>query len=119
MVGARGNPKPGRVKALEDDYRPVGRMRVGELLLRHPDALRFIEDCGFHKILILGMDFYREQGDTLVPLLASADLSPLLTQPDAVQRTTECARMIVEDGFPDGAEWVTFILRTEEDSAAA
>jgi hypothetical protein len=81
-----------------------------ELLFRHSDALRFISDCKRLGLTILGLDFYKETEDEIIPLLASADYSSLSRTPDAVQKSTLAARKLIQHGFPDGATWVSFVV---------
>lgn len=93
-----------------EKYHLVGMIYGTELLLCHPDALRFIDDCEQLSLTILGLDFYEEVGETIIPLLNSADYSALSKRPDAVQKSAAAARKLIKDGFPNGATWVSFVV---------
>ena len=94
-------------------------MAGGELLLRQPDALRFIEDCRAGGLMILGMDFFEDQGAHLVAHTNAADYSALSEHPHAVERIADKARVLIKDGLPgipgvvERTDWVTFVLAEE------
>ena len=108
-----------REEALKEQYRSRGRMAGGELLLRHPEALRFIEDCRAKGVTILGMDFFEERGAYLVAHTNAADYSALSGHPHAVERIADKARALIKDGLPgipdvvERTDWVTFVLAEE------
>lgn len=108
-----------REEALKEQYRSRGRMAGGELLLRHPEALRFIEDCRAEGMTILGMDFFEERGAYLVAHTNAADYSALSRHPHAVERIADKARALIKDGLPgipgvvERTDWVTFVLAEE------
>jgi hypothetical protein len=95
---------------LVEAYRPVGQMKGGELLLRHADALRFLEDCKVAGVTVLGMDFFAQAGTDIVQTPSSADYSSISHRPDAAVSSTREALALIRDGFPNGACWVTFVL---------
>jgi len=95
---------------LREQYHAVGREAGGELLLRRRDALRFVEDCERLGLTILGLDFFREDGESIVPLLASADYGELLGVPEAARRSAAEARGLMERGLPDGATLVSVVV---------
>ncbi len=94
-------------------------MAGSELLLRQPEALRFIEDCRARGLTILGMDFFEERGDHLVAHTNAADYSALSRHPHAVERIADKARALIKDGLPgipgvvERTDWVTFVLAEE------
>src|SRR6476660_1559511 len=94
---------------LTQKYRPLGRMSSGELLLQHSDALNFVDDCEQLGLVILGLEFFVEQGAKIVPL-DIADYSNVLGMPDAVHQTVSSTRELIGGGFPSNAQWVTFIV---------
>jgi hypothetical protein len=91
-------------------YQSVGVVRGMELLLRHADALRFIQDCEQLRLTILGMDFYKQEGSNLIELPCSADYSSLSGKEDAVERGAAAARRLIKDRLPEDAIWVSFIV---------
>ena len=91
-------------------YWPLGLRRGKELLLKRPEALDFINDCEKNKLIIVGIDFYRQTGNDIIPLLNSADYSLISQAPGAFQRTANAARQLIKDKLPDGAIWVSFAL---------
>ena len=93
-----------------EKYHYRGMMYGTELLFRHQDALDFIDDCEQTGLIILGIDFYKEIGDDIVPLLHSADYSSLSSTPDATLKSTSAARKLLKHGFPDGATWTSFVV---------
>lgn len=95
---------------LREKYHAVGREVAGELLLRRRDALRFVEDCERLGLTILGLDFFHEDGESIVPLLTSADYGELLGDPDAARRSAAEARSLIERGLPDGATLVSVVV---------
>ena len=108
-----------REEALKEQYRSRGRVTGGELLLRQPEALRFIEDCRARGLTILGMDFFEERGSHLVAHTNAADYSALSRHPHAVERIADQARALIKDGLPgipgvvERTDWVTFVLAEE------
>ena len=82
----------------------------GDLWLRHPEALEFIEDCRQMGLVIVGMDFYEEVDGGFVPLLSSADYSSISQRPDAVERGAAAATRLIAGGLPNGASWVSFVV---------
>ena len=105
-----------RGEALKEQYRSKGRLVGGELLLRHPEALRFIEDCRARGVTILGMDFFEERGAHVVAHTNTADYSALSRHPHAFERIAHKARALIKDGLPgipgvvERTDWVTFVL---------
>jgi hypothetical protein len=91
-------------------YRSQAIKKGSELLFRHADALRFISDCERLRLTILGIDFYQETGDSIIPLLNSADYSALSQEPDAVRQSVAAARKLVKHAFPDGATLASFVV---------
>jgi hypothetical protein len=94
-------------------YSSVGIARGSDVLLRYLDALTFVEDCERLGVTILGVDFYREEGGTIVPLdlpTVSADWSSLATRPDAVHKSADETRYLIRDGFPDRATLASFVV---------
>ena len=94
-------------------YHSVGVMRGMELLLRHADALRFVEDCEQLGLTILGMDFYKQEGSDIIELPCSADYSPLSGKEDAVERSVAAARRLIKDRLPEDATWVSFVVEEQ------
>jgi hypothetical protein len=91
-------------------YRSIVIKKGSELLFRHPDALRFIKDCERLGLTILGIDFYQEAGDAIIPLLNSADYSSLSKTPEAVPKSASATRKLIKHGFPDGATLASFVV---------
>jgi hypothetical protein len=98
-----------REEKLIEQYEAVGHLDGRTLLLRHADALRFIDDCERVGLVILGMDFFDLQPGAIIPL-GIADYSSVSNQPDAPAVTAAAARALIADGFPDSATWVEFVL---------
>jgi hypothetical protein len=97
-------------RLLFDKYRPVGLVSGGELLLRHSEALQFIDDCEDLGLEILGMDFYaREEGRTLE--VGSTDWASLTEGPGAFGASIGEARSLIGRGLPDDADLVSFVVR--------
>jgi hypothetical protein len=71
--------------------------------LRHPEALRFIAECEHRRVPILGFEWFRRDGETVIPV-GIADFS---TAPP--ETTWEEARRLLGDGIPDGADTVEFV----------
>ncbi len=95
---------------LTEKYGSAGIMSGEELLLRHPDALRFIDDCEDLGLTILGMNFYeREEGHTVE--VSSTDWSSLVEEPDAFEQSIREARSLIGKGLPDDADLVSFVVR--------
>ena len=103
-------------ETLKQKYRAVGRVSGKELLLQRRDALSFIADCARLGVTILGIEFFAEAGQNVVPV-AVADYSALLGEPDAPQRSIVAARNLITSRFPDTAKWVTFVLAEEVSSS--
>jgi hypothetical protein len=95
---------------LFEKYRSMGVVRGLELLLRHADALRFIEDCEQLGLTILGMDFYKQEGSDIIELSGSADYSSLSGKEDAIERSVAAARRLIKDRLPEDATWVSFVV---------
>jgi hypothetical protein len=95
---------------LFEKYRSAGTMSGEDLLLRHADALRFVEDCEDLGLTILGMSFYvREEGHTVE--INSTDWSSLTEGPDAFGTSVREARSLIGQGLPHEAEFVSFVVR--------
>jgi hypothetical protein len=107
-----------KVALLEGQYYAVGKPGVGELLLTHADALRFIEDCQKQGLVILGMDFFQDAGSQVILLITSADYSSLVNLPDAVERSCEEARRLLANGLPPPANWVSFVIADPQNGSA-
>jgi hypothetical protein len=58
-----------RKEKLIEQYDTVGHFDGRTLLLRHADALRFIDDCERAGLVILGMDFFDIQPRAIIPLV--------------------------------------------------
>jgi len=99
---------------LYQKYLPVARKSGSELLLTHSDALRFIDDCQRLGLVILGMDFFKVDGDYNVALLNPADYSGLYEEPDASQKTAREALKLVGQTLPDEADRVTFVVAEQK-----
>ncbi|SRR5712691_7728139 len=93
-----------------EKYQSVGVRRGMECLLRHPDALRFIDDCERLRLTILGMDFYKQEEGDIIELLSSADYSSLSGKEDAVEQSISAARRLIQDRLPEDASWVSFVV---------
>lgn len=91
-------------------YRNKGRMDCSELMLRHEDALSFIDDCEKLGLIILGMDFYKVRGKDILSLLNSADYSSIANLPNAKQMSITESRKLIKNALPDNADWVSFVL---------
>ena len=97
-------------------YRPIGVMKGAELLLRHPDALRFIEDCKKLGLTILGLDFYIQEGNDITEIVGgSADFSSLIKESDEVEKSRVADLNSIKHGLPDYATWVSFVLEESRD----
>ena len=95
---------------LFEKYRSVGIISGEELILRHSDAVRFIDDCEALGITILGMNLYvREEGHTVE--VNSTDWSSLTGGPDAFTGSIREARSLIGQGFPDEAKLVSFVVQ--------
>jgi|SRR5918997_1382941 hypothetical protein len=95
---------------LFEKYRSAGTMSGEELLLRHADALRFIDDCEDLGLTILGMSFYvREKGHTVE--VNSTNWASLTEDPNAFGASIREARSLIGQGLPDEAEFVSFVVR--------
>lgn len=106
-----------REDLLLERYRAVGWMPGGELRLRQPDALHFIDDCETLGLVILGMDFYVEK-DRGITQLSSTDWGTINHGPYAVGQTVSAARQLIKDGLPDRATWVSFVIEGRENGLA-
>lgn len=95
-------------------YQTAGIRRGEECLLRHAEALHFLADCECLGFVILGMDFYRQEGTDVVELLETADYSSLSGQKDAAQRSVAAARRLIQAHLPDGATWVSFTVEAQD-----
>jgi hypothetical protein len=98
---------------LIEKYRQKGIMPGQELLLRHDDALCFIDDCERENLIILGLDFYVLENDKVIQV-SSADYSSLVGQPNNLQESIIAARKLIRNGLPDGASWVSFVVKELE-----
>ena len=83
---------------------------TSELLFTREVAFEIIEACAKKGILILGLDFYVCDGQDYRELLSSADFSELKAKPDAVAQAVRSAKMLIAEGLPDGADFVSFVL---------
>lgn len=86
-----------------------------ELLLKTQDALLFIQDCMDMGLFILGLDFYKEEDDNIIEV-ASADYSSLIKEHGNVMLSISAARQLIQDGLPDGATWVSFVVQERQKS---
>jgi len=91
-------------------YRSTGIVQGEELLLRHSDALRFIADCEQLGLMILGMNFYKQQDDDIIELLCPADYSSLSLEDNALEQSIAAARRLIEYQLPEDATWVSFTV---------
>jgi len=98
-------------KQIFEKYRPLGFLWGSELLLKHKQAVHFINDCERMSLVIVGMDFFKKEEDGIVPLLNTADYSSISQSADAVQRSIAAARKLLKDGLPDNATWVSFDIK--------
>jgi hypothetical protein len=71
--------------------------------VRHPEALRLIDECENRRVPILGFEWFVRDGATVTPV-GVADLS---TAP--AETTWDEARRLLGDGIPDGADTVEFV----------
>ena len=71
--------------------------------MSHAEALRLISDCEERQVPILGLEWFRREGNTVTPL-GVADFS-------RVDPTTawDEARQLLADGIPDGANTVEIV----------
>jgi hypothetical protein len=83
---------------------------TSELLFTHRVALEIIENCVKKGVLILGMDFYVQDGHDYQELLNSADFSDLKAKPDAVHQSGMSAKKLIAQGLPENADFVSFVL---------
>jgi hypothetical protein len=97
-------------KLLLEKFSKTGILFGGELLLSHPEALKFIKQSREQGILILGMDFYKKIDDEITPLLCSADYSELVSNVNGVELSANEALSLLKDGFPDSADFVSFVI---------
>ena len=93
-----------------EKYHYRGVMYGTELLFYHQDALDFINDCEQSGLVIVGIDFYQKSGDNIVSMLNSADYSVISGTTDAVRKSVSAARKLLQNGFPDGAAWASFVV---------
>ena len=92
-------------------YRLRGVVLGMELLLRHADAIRFIQDCKQLRLTILGTDFYKQWGSDVIELPGcSADFSSISGKRDAIERSVTAAWDLIKDRLPEDATWVSFII---------
>jgi hypothetical protein len=96
-----------------EKYKSIGVKRGRECLLRHADALCFIEDCQRLGLTIVGMDFYKQEGDDIIELPSSADYSSLSRKEEAVERSIVAARRLLKDRLPEHATWVSFTVEEQ------
>jgi len=92
-------------------YRLLSIQKGDEFLLTNSNSLRFIKDCEKSGFVILGIDFYKQQGDDIIELSCSADYSSVSYSKNAVQISTEAAIKLIKDGFPDNAMWASFTIQ--------
>lgn len=69
----------------------------------HAEALQLISACQERKLPILGLEWFRREGETVTPL-GVADFSG--ADPGT---TWEEARQVLADGIPDGANTVEIV----------
>lgn len=89
-------------------FRDAGVLCGGELLLDNSMALQFLNDCKTLGVIVLGMDFWIKDSGGFVEV-SSADYSELMDQYDAVELSTEAASKLIINGFPDSADYVSFV----------
>lgn len=93
-------------------YQSRGLISGTELLLKWDDAVMFVKDCGIQGWIILGIDFYREISGQIVELpSSSADFSSLSNVSAAVSASGVAALRLISNGFPDKADWASFVLK--------
>jgi len=57
-------------------------------MLRHPEALRFVDDCERMGLTIIGLDFYVIEGESIIEV-NSTDWSSITEGSDAFERSID------------------------------
>jgi hypothetical protein len=103
-------PKSETVAALEAHYLPVSvNPTRPPPRLRHPDALRLLDDCERLGVSVLGMDFFHLVDGGIRPC-HTVDFTAGESYPDILQLSVQLSRESIGNKFPEGADVVEFVL---------
>jgi len=97
------------IKTLMATYRPLGLPGHPALLLRHADALRFLDDCERFGFTVLGLDFFKVDGRSIVNTQI-ADFTRSGADASEKKFSLETARNLIRDGLPGGTAVVEFVV---------
>lgn len=87
--------------------------QAGELLFRHEDALRVIEEIEKLQIIILGLDFWRSIDNDYMEVNSTA-WDDINSGENASSLTVRAAKRLLKNGLQDNADFVSFILGIRE-----
>ena len=94
-----------------EKHRSIGIVKGKELLFKHKDALRLLDDCERRGAIVVGMSFFKNHDGHVVEMVGNdADYSSLVEQEDAATKTVHEAKELLRDRLPDSADWVSFDL---------
>ncbi len=102
---------------LHQKFRSRALARGNALLFSRDVVLEVIDECERLGLIILGMDFFQDEGGNPVSLLNAADYSALSGEPDAPRRSASEARRLLAGGLPDNAAWAELILAGKDEDA--
>lgn len=85
-----------------DRYIDRAFVKAGEILLRHADAISFLQDCLASGVRVLGMDIWVEHDGVPVEINSTGSGG------------AELLLGFIRGGLPYGATWVSFVLEAEE-----
>ena len=95
-----------------EKHRSVAKPNGLELLFKHQDALRLLDDFERNDVIVTGMSFYKDQDGYVAEMIGNdADYSDLVDEDEPAAKTVREAKELLSDGLPDGADWVSFTCR--------
>lgn len=89
-------------------------VKAGELLFKHTDVLKVIDELERLHAVILGLDFWQQCDDGDVMEINSTNWASINIGKNASKDTIEAARELLKDDLPDDADYASFVLRDQE-----
>lgn len=95
---------------IEEKFKEVAvSEQAGELLFRHKDALKVIEEIEKSQFIILGLDFWKSVDNDYMEINSTA-WDDINSGENASSLTVQAAKRLLKNGIPDDADFVSFVV---------
>jgi hypothetical protein len=89
----------------------IVKVKAGELLFKLEDAIEVVNEIERLNAVILGLDFWQKCDDGDVMEVNSADWQAINSGKNASKDTVKETRELLKNGLPDNADYVSFVLK--------